>query len=1191
MSLAEVLSHIKVANPDDAGEIERIVTYFYESSPAKKGFAYQLFESLVVENRDLTFSRGAGGKMESTVHGYEITEYSKSFMENKVKISSNGVISEYTFAQALMHEIIHAVTGANDDGTPGADGIGNGGDYGMPANLTTPKYNYVGLTVALEQQIFAEAGIPNARASYHSTPYLNELENQLGVHMGESLTAGKEVGLVLLDDIAPTGHEIDTTDRGDDVLLIGMYGDDKITAGSGDDFLYGGTGEDEIVGGAGTDRIFGNAENDTLIGGTSEESDAVADYLTGGAGSDSFYVDNILGASQAFSYSSAIHDYQFNEDVRGTFDLIRDYTSGDSIFVTVEDATWLGLNDADFSAFALQSGGYSYGDKPIYTAATGEFSLSAIYDTYFEPILKQTITVLLFFEAELKTAIFGIETSLPTTIQGSSGADVLTGTSASDAMFGGDGDDSLGGGDASDELNGGRGDDSLSGGRGSDTYSYAKGDGNDLISDVADNASKDFLRLSDLDFRDLTITKTSGDLILTVNDTGETITLKNQYNSAGEASGIEFIQFGGGGALKLEHAVDTNWITGSSGADSLQGASGRDYMIAGEGADQISGGAGSDIYIYRNGDGSDTIDDGSDSQQAPDVLQLIDIWSFQVTLARDGDDLQVITANGDTITVRDQFRSDSLYSGIERIEFADGSALGLTDIMAMFPNVTDGTDDDDTLVGTNRNDLMKGFDGDDQFDGRLGDDVLDGGLGNDFLNGGEGSDVYHYAAGDGSDTIADVAINVGEADVLRFSDLNIGDLTFSRSGEDLFITVNSTGQVITVETQYYNAGQGWALERLEFADGTSLQLDHLPDTNWIYGTAASETIDGSWGKDYITAGQGDDVINGSAGGDVYIYASGDGNDLINDEVGFTDAVDVLRFTDLNASDLSLARHGDDLELTNVATGDVVTLKGQMFEDPGDWGVDKIEFADGASWDRDFILQNGYDADDTVTVQGTSGDDVLNGTSAHDLLWGGQGDDFLLGGYGGDTYLYSVGEGSDYIDDEANSPYQLDVLKFTDLNEEDISAVRDGVNLKLTVLSTGDTITLDEQFYSSTQYWGIERIEFADGSFWDRGDILRIEESGTNLAGSQLVQSTQSNATNDDGQLYENVIQFPEAGLEVNVTNRDLLASASNQTGSTSAASDIASAEIISLSDFMSAQDHMNTATDLWYEPEPIGAVI
>ncbi|MGO8078053.1 calcium-binding protein, partial [Rhizobium leguminosarum] len=67
-------------------------------------------------------------------------------------------------------------------------------------------------------------------------------------------------------------------------------------------------------------------------------------------------------------------------------------------------------------------------------------------------------------------------------------------------------------------------------------------------------------------------------------------------------------------------------------------------------------------------------------------------------------------------------------------------------------------------------------------------------------------------------------------------DINLGGLTFARSGEDLFITVNATSEVITIETQYYSEGQGWALEKLIFADGTSLQLDHMPDTSWIYGT-------------------------------------------------------------------------------------------------------------------------------------------------------------------------------------------------------------------------------------------------------------------------------------------------------------------------------------------------------------------
>lgn len=46
-----------------------------------------------------------------------------------------------------------------------------------------------------------------------------------------------------------------------------------------------------------------------------------------------------------------------------------------------------------------------------------------------------------------------------------------------------------------------------------------------------------------------------------------------------------------------------------------------------------------------------------------------------------------------------------------------------------------------------------------------------------------------------------------------------------------------------------------------------------------------------------------------------------------------------------------------------------------------------------------------------------------------------------------------------------------------------------MNLVITINSSGETITSDEQFYSETDYWGLERIEFADGSYMDRDGIL------------------------------------------------------------------------------------------------------
>ena len=635
-----------------------------------------------------------------------------------------------------------------------------------------------------------------------------------------------------------------------------------------------------------------------------------------------------------------------------------------------------------------------------------------------------------------------------------------------------------------------------------------------------------------------------------------------------------------GGFAQGDTLLSIERVTGSNYGDHLTGNDRDNFLSGGDGDDVIVSGAGFDYLDAGNGNDQITVGLGDKLIEGGAGTDLA-VFGFnrdQYAAALDGGFL-TITGSG----------VDATLSNVEVLRFADGDVL----VDDLFGTEITGTSGNDILTGTPGADVMKGLDGDDEFDGLVGDDLLYGGHGDDVLNGGEGNDVYRYASGDGNDTISDIAINLDQTDVLRFSDLNIGGLTFARSGEDLFITVNATGETITVETQYFSAGQGWALEKVVFADGTSLDLDHMPDTNWIYGTAASETIDGNGGKDYIFAGKGDDVINGSSGSDIYFYSSGDGNDTINDDVGFSDEynLDVLRFTDLDASDLSIERHGDDLKLTVSGTGDVITLKGQMYEDPGDWGIDKIEFANGNSWNRAAIILHGLNAEDTVTAQGTAGDDTLTGTSAHDLIQGGHGNDYLLGGYGGDTYLYSAGDGSDYIDDEANSEYQTDILKFTDLNQGDISAERDGVHLKLTVLSTGDTITLDEEFYSSSEYWGIERIEFADGSFWDRNAILSIGEAGPNLIANQISVPEHDQALSDGKTASAEVIAFPGSSLEVSIADHGPYDGADGAGGGSVSASEVGTAEIISLSDFLETSEHFDAATDLWFEPEPIGAVI
>src|SRR5262245_38705966 len=120
-----------------------------------------------------------------------------------------------------------------------------------------------------------------------------------------------------------------------------------------------------------------------------------------------------------------------------------------------------------------------------------------------------------------------------------------------------------------------------------------------------------------------------------------------------------------------------------------------------------------------------------------------------------------------------------------------------------------------------------------------------------------------------------------------------------------------------------------------------------------------------------------------------------------------------------------------------------------------------------------------------TFYGTADDDTITGTADDDLLVGLAGNDLLLGGGGNDTYAYAAGDGNDVISDEGDAA-DVDTLLLTDLNAADVAFTRSGANLIVTVIATGEVINVDRQFADATT--GIEQIQFADGTTWDRGAI-------------------------------------------------------------------------------------------------------
>jgi len=300
--------------------------------------------------------------------------------------------------------------------------------------------------------------------------------------------------------------------------------------------------------------------------------------------------------------------------------------------------------------------------------------------------------------------------------------------------------------------------------------------------------------------------------------------------------------------------------------------------------------------------------------------------------------------------------------------------------------------------------------------------------------------------GDGNDYINDESGSTTDVDTLRLTDLNAGDLTFSRVGAHLVATVNSNGQTITFDEQFFSQTANWGLEKIVFANGTSWDLATINANAWVRGTSGNDTISGSTWNDIFKGGLGNDQFNSGPGSDTYIYALGDGNDYINDESGSTTDVDTLRLTDLNASDLTFSRVGAHLVATVNSNGQTVTFDEQFYSQTANWGLEKIEFANGDIWDLATINAN-------AAIRGTSGNDTISGTAWNDTIAGGAGNDTMSGGAGSDTFVFRANLGQDVVTDFTVGS---DLLEFRDGNFADAAAA-----LAAATSSGSDTlITID-----------------------------------------------------------------------------------------------------------------------------------
>jgi len=239
----------------------------------------------------------------------------------------------------------------------------------------------------------------------------------------------------------------------------------------------------------------------------------------------------------------------------------------------------------------------------------------------------------------------------------------------------------------------------------------------------------------------------------------------------------------------------------------------------------------------------------------------------------------------------------------------------------------------DTLIGAGGVDELRGGASYDTLFGGEGNDTLIGGTGSDWLLGGNGNDTYHFAAGDGSDTLIDAdglgtiwfqtaRVTGGKKATTDYWISDDKQFGFTRipnadGGFDLIVTRGSSLDQIRIRN--WQPGRlGIALDdapafpprplpqitgdfvkAVNPSDPRYYLFDalgnYVPDPiagaaaqpDLITGSAAGDELRGSSGNDGLAGFGGDDVIEGGVGSDLLmgglgrdVINGGDGNDEI-----------------------------------------------------------------------------------------------------------------------------------------------------------------------------------------------------------------------------------------------------------------------------------------------------------------------
>lgn len=314
-----------------------------------------------------------------------------------------------------------------------------------------------------------------------------------------------------------------------DNVLTGNTAANTLAGGAGNDTLNGGTGADTMIGGTGNDAYIVDNASDIVTELANEGIDTVQSSVTYTLSAN---VENLTltGTTAINGTGNALDNVLIGNSANNTLtggdgnDTLDGGVGNDTMVGGLGDDTYVVNISTDVVTEAANAGNDTIQSAVTLTLTTNVENLVLTGATAINGT-GNTLNNLVRGNTAINTLNGGTGNDI---LEGGDGNDILTDTSGTALFNGGTGADTMTGGAGAEIFLGGLGNDAYTTAGGNDIILFNKGDGQDTFATGGSGSDTLSLGGSGLSYADLTLSKSTNDLVLKIGATDQ-ITFKDWY--------------------------------------------------------------------------------------------------------------------------------------------------------------------------------------------------------------------------------------------------------------------------------------------------------------------------------------------------------------------------------------------------------------------------------------------------------------------------------------------------------------------------------------------------------------------------------------------------------------------------------------------------------------------------------------